>query len=188
VKGMNETNNGRVVRVTFSVLVLFAGSAAAGDFQLGLRVGRNGIDVDGARLSTGNSVSDHMVNLGVAASYSWTRGGFVEAGASGYRTVDLFGVRDLDHYWVGGGWTFDLHDHWQMTPKCGLAYSKLTTSDGNLFATEPVDELTDMVPFVELTLERRFRRHVGVGLYFRHTFEEWGRTRDLGLTVSWRFR
>ncbi len=166
---------------------LVAIQAPAGDFQIGVRLGQDWIDIEGDRLSSGNSVNDHLINLGLTASYRWPRGGFVEAGIAGSGSIDIFGIESVDHRWIGGGWQFDLQHDWELTPKAGLTYSELTSSEEDLFDSEPVDEFSDVVPFAELTLERRFWRHVGLGLYFRHTFEDWGSTRDFGLMLGWTF-
>jgi hypothetical protein len=166
---------------------LLAGQARAGDLQVAFRLGENWLDIDGDRLSSGNSVNDHLINIGFTASYRWPRGGYLEAGVGGSGSIDLLGIQDVNHHWLGGGWQYDLRGDWKLTPKAGLTYSELTSSEENLFESEPVDEFTDVVPFVEVTLERRFWRHVGLGLYFRHTFEDWGSTRDFGLVLSYTF-
>lgn len=185
---MHRTNYRTTLAGTLLAMALLGGVAHAGEFQLGFRLGEDWIDIDGDRLSSGNSVNDHLVNIGFTASYRWPRGGFIEAGIGGSGTIDLFGIEDVDHHWLGGGWQFDLADAWKLTPKAGLTYSELTSSEENLFESEPVDEFTDVVPFVEVTLERRFFKHFGLGLYFHHTFEDWGSTRDFGLALSWTFK
>jgi hypothetical protein len=184
---MRKTDYRTILAGTLLVVGMLAGVARAGDFQIGFRLGEDWIDIDGDRLSSGNSVNDHLINIGFTASYRWPRGGLIEAGIGGSGSIDLFGIQDVDHHWLGGGWQFDLADSWKLTPKAGLTYSELTSSEENLFESEPVDEFTDVVPFVELTLEKRFFRHLGVGLYFHHTFEDWGSTRDFGLNLSWTF-
>ena len=170
-----------------AVALMGGQAAAAGEFQLGFRLGQNWLDIDGDRLSSGNGVNDHLINIGFTASYRWPRGGFIEAGLGGSGSIDLFGIEDVDHHWIGGGWQYELYGDFKLTPKAGLTYSELTSSEEDLFDSEPVDEFTDVVPFVEITLERRFWRHVGLGLYFRHTFEDWGSTRDFGAVLSWTF-
>ena len=74
-----------------------------------------------------------------------------------------------------------------LTPKAGLTWSHLTSSEEDFFDGEPVDEFTDVVPFTELTLERQLGRHFALGLYLRHTFEDWGSTNDGGLSLNWTF-
>lgn len=182
---MNETR----CRTAWVVVVaaLLVGPAAAGDFQLGFRMGQNWLDVDGDRLSSGNGVNDHLLNLGITGSYRWPAGGYLELGLGGSGSIDILGIQSVSHRWIGGGWQYDLHGNWKLTPKAGLTYSELTSSEEDLFDSEPVDEFNDVVPFVELTLEHRFYEHVGLGVYFRHTFEDWGSTRDFGLLLSWTF-
>lgn len=169
-------------------LILLAGQAAvAGEFQLAVRAGKTWIDIDGDRLSSRHGVNDSLINGALTASYRWERGGYIEAGIGGSGTLDILGIEDLDHHWIGGGWQFDLEDHWKLTPKAGLTYSELTSSEENLFDGEPVDEFTDIVPFVEIALEHRFGQHVGLSGYLRHTFEDWGKTHDLGIMFSYTF-
>jgi hypothetical protein len=171
-----------------AVAALLGNAASAGDFQLAFRLGQNWIDVDAERLSSGTGVNDHQMNLGLSASYRWPGGGFIEAGIAGSGSFNLLSIQDVSHRWIGGGWQYDLYENFRFTPKAGLAYSRLTSSEEDLFESEPVDEFSDIVPFAELTLEHRFGRHVGLGLYFRHTFEKWGSTRDFGLQLGWTFR
>ena len=167
---------------------LAAGPAMAGEFEIDVRLGRNWLKVDGSRLTSGNDINDrHLVNLGLAASYQWPRGGFVEVGLAGTGSFDILGIEHLSHRWIGGGWRFDLGSTWKITPKAGLTYSRLTSSEENVFATEPVDELGTTAPFAELTIEKRFFEHLGLGLYLRHTFEDWGSTDDRGLLLTWTF-
>lgn len=184
---MTRTNY-RTMLAGTCLLALMGAQATAGEFQIGLRLGQNWLDVDGDRLSSGNGVNDHLINLGIMGAYRWPGGGLVEAGIGGSGSIDIFGIESVAHRWVGGGWQFDLSDTWKFTPKAGLAYSELTSSEEDFFASEPVDEFSDVVPYVELTLEHRFFDHLGLGAYFRHTFEDWGSTRDFGLALSWTFQ
>lgn len=161
--------------------------ATAGEFGLTFRIGRDDIEIDGNRLTSGNSVNDRMVNLGLLASYRWEKGGYIEAGVGGSGGIDVFGIQDVSHRWIGGGWQFDLGDAWKLTPKAGLTWSNLTSSEEDFFDSEPVDEFSDTVPFFEIAVERRFWERLGVGLYYRHTAEDWGLTRDAGLSLSWTF-
>jgi hypothetical protein len=169
------------------VLAALAGPAAAGEFQLALRLGKTSISIDGDRLSSGNGVDQSLVNIGLLGGYRWENGAYVEAGIGGSDGIDFLGVQDVSHRWIGGGWQFDLSDYWKLTPKAGLTSSHLNSSEEDLFDSEPVDEFSDVVPFVEVTLERRMFDHLGIGLYFRHTFEDWGKTSDAGLSLSWTF-
>lgn len=185
---MDRTNYRTTWLGAVALTALAVGQAQAGDFALGIRLGEDWIDIDGDHLSSGNSVNDHLLNVGFTASYRWPNGPYVELGVDGSGGIDLFGIQSADHHWIGGGWQFDPWENVTLTPKAGLSYSRLTSSEEDFFDDEPVDEFSDIVPFVELTLERRFLEHLGLGLYFRHTFEEWGATRDFGLTLSWTFR
>ena len=169
------------------VAATMAGPAAAGEFQVGFRLGQNWIDIEGDRLSSGNGVNENLLNLGLSASYRWQQGMFVEAGMAGSASFDFLSIQDVNHYWMGAGWQYEVFGKARLTPKVGLTYSELTSSEEDLFESEPVDQFSDVVPFIEITLERRFLRHTAVGLYFRHTREDWGSTRDFGLTLSYTF-
>ncbi|MDF3019935.1 MAG: hypothetical protein K0Q92_1238 [Steroidobacteraceae bacterium] len=164
-----------------------AGPAAAGEFQLALRAGQNWIDVDADRLSSGNGVNEHQVNLGLTAAYRWQQGAYVEAGLGGSGSLNFLSIQDVSHHWIGAGWQYELYGKALLTPKVGLTYSELTSSEEDLFDSEPVDKFSDVVPFLEVTLEKRLMRHFGLGVYFRHTFEDWGSTRDFGLALSYTF-
>jgi hypothetical protein len=174
--------------VATCVLAAFAMPAMAGDFQLGLRMGKNRISIDGDRLSSGNSVDQGLINLGIVAAYRWENGGYLEAGLGGSGSFDILGIESVSHRWIGGGWQFDPTEYWKVTPKAGLTWSHLTSSEEDLFDSEPVDEFSDVVPFVEVTLERRMWNHLGLGLYVRRTFEDWGSTSDAGFSLSWTFQ
>ncbi len=183
---MHRTNYTTMLAAICALSAL-AVPASAGEFQLAFRIGKNHINIDGDRLSSGNSVDDRLVNLGLLGGYRWDNGAYLEAGLGGSGSFDILGIQDVSHRWIGGGWQFDLSDYWKLTPKAGLTWSNLTSSEEDLFDSEPVDEFSDVVPFMEVTLERRMWRHVGIGLYFRHTFEDWGKTSDAGLSLSWTF-
>jgi outer membrane protein with beta-barrel domain len=164
-----------------------AGQAMAGEFQLAFRLGEDQIKIDGDRLSSGNGVSEGMVNIGLLASYRWTNGAYVEAGLAGSGNFDILGINDVSHRWIGGGWQMDVANNWYLTPKLGLTWSHLTSSEEDLFDSEPVDRFSDVVPFIELAVEHRFGDHIGIGAYLRHTFEDWGSSSDVGLSLSWTF-
>lgn len=185
---MSRTNYKTTLIASGVLAALASVQACAGEFQFGFRLGQNWLDVDGDRLSSGNSINDNLLNLGIAASYRWPKGGFIEAGLGGSGTIDIFGLESVSHRWIGGGWQYDLSEKWKLTPKAGLAYSRLTSSEEDFFDSEPVDKFSDIVPYVELTIERRLLTHLGLGAYFRHTFEEWGSTRDFGLAITWTFQ
>ncbi|HUQ10695.1 MAG TPA: outer membrane beta-barrel protein [Steroidobacteraceae bacterium] len=185
---MGRTNYRTTWLGIWALAALAIGRAEAGDFQLAMRLGEDWIDIDGDRLSSGNGVNDHLLNLGLTASYRWPRGGYLELGLAGSGSIDIFGIQSVDHHWIGGGWQFDAFEKVKVTPKAGFTYSELTSSEEDLFDSEPVDRFSDVAPFVELTVERRLLEHMGLGLYFRHTFEDWGSTRDFGLTFSWTFQ
>src|SRR5262245_22980965 len=78
-----KTNYTAAVAVSGALAMLLAGQAAAGDFQLGVRAGKTWIHIDADRLSSGNTVSESLINLGVTASYRWDNGGYLEAGIGG---------------------------------------------------------------------------------------------------------
>jgi hypothetical protein len=184
----NRTGLALTVALVLTAALTTAAPASAGEFGLAFRIGRDDIEVDGNRLSSGNSVNERMVNLGLLASYRWEKGGYIEAGIGGSGNFDVLGIQNVSHRWIGGGWQFDLGDAWKLTPKAGLTWSNLTSSEEDLFDSEPVDEFSDTVPFFEIALEHRFFERLGVGLYYRHTEEDWGLTRDAGLSLSWAFR
>lgn len=167
--------------------LILLGQAAAGEIQVTARFGQNWLDIKGSHLTSGNGVNERLINLGIAVSHRWERGGLVELGLDGSGGFDILGIESVSHRWIAGGWQYDLADDWQFTPKAGLAYTHLTSSEEDFFDSDPVDKFSDWVPFVELTLQRRFGKHFGTGLYFRHTFEAWGSTRDFGLGLGWRF-
>lgn len=183
---MTRTNY-RTMLAAICVLAVLTGQAMAGEFQLAFKMGKDRIAIDGDRLSSGNSVDERLVNLGLVAAYRWDKGAYLEAGLAGSGSFDILGIQDVSHRWIGGGWQFDLGDHVKLTPKAGLTWSHLTSSEEDLFDSEPVDRFSDVVPFMEVAGERRFGRHFGVGLYFRHTFEDWGSTSDMGFSLSWIF-
>jgi hypothetical protein len=184
---MTRTNY-RTMLAASCALAVLAAPAMAGEFQLGFRMGKNHISIDGDRLSSGNSVDERLINLGILASYRWESGGYLEAGLGGSGSFDILGIQGVSHRWIGGGWQFDLSDYWKLTPKAGLTWSHLTSSEEDFFDSEPVDEFSDVVPFMEMTLERRLWNHVGLGLYVRRTMEDWGSTTDAGLSLSWTFQ
>ncbi len=184
---MNRSNYRGIWPGMLVVAVTLAAPAEAGEFQIGARLGRDTIEIDGNRLSSGESVDDHLVNAGLSVSYRWDPGAFVEAGISGSASVDIININSLTHHWLGAGWQYELNARTRFTPKAGLTYTELHSSVEDLFDSEPMDKFTDWVPFVELSLERRFGRHMGMGLYLRHTFEEWGSTQDFGLALRYTF-
>jgi hypothetical protein len=172
---------------TALLVALCSAPGVAGEFQLGVRLGKTWLKVDGDRLSSGNSVDESLMTHGVIAAYRWPKGALLEIGTASSFNIDFFNLNGLDQQWLGGGWQIDLNDDWRLTPKAGLMYTVLESSEEDLFESEPVDEFKDWVPYLETTLERRIGRHFGMALYLRENFEDWGSTRMWGLSLVWTF-
>lgn len=184
---MKTQGRGRGWALLVVAVSLAAGGAQAGEVQVTVRPGKNWIHISAGNLARAEGVRDGMVSFGFTLSYRWDSGAYIEAGTEQANDFDLFNfdVQNIDHHWLGGGWQFNLHEKWRLTPKLGMSYSALESSQAEFIDDGPTERLHAVVPFVELALERRFGRHFGLGVYSRHVFEEWGRTRGMGLTVAW---
>lgn len=168
-----------------------AAPAGAGEWTVAYRLGATNVNVDGDRLSTGTNLSDHgLLHHGLAATYRWPAGPVVEGVLSNASdALPLFDDVDLHHYSLGVGWQFDLGQWWRFTPKAGMVYSELDATQEDIFeGGEPRDHLQDVVPYAEVMLEDRIRGRFGIGMYFRKNFEDYGRSRMVGISLGWTFR
>jgi hypothetical protein len=171
------------------LLALCCGRSVAGEFTIGYQVGGTRLEVDGDRLSSGNSVNDKLMMMGLRMAYRWSEGPFAEFGiATSFNPFPIFGWDDVHHASLAGGWQFDLGHELRFTPKAGLVHSSLESSEEDFFdGDEPVDKIKKVVPFIEVALERRFFRHMGLGLFLRENFEDFGASQSYGLSISWTF-
>jgi len=168
-----------------SILALLAaGPATAGEIELGIRLGETKAAIDADQLTDGVGRHDGLMNMALTGSYRWNTGALVEIGWSG--SAMIFSGTDLGQDWIGAGWQFEPEGNWRITPRAGLTFSHLTARD-NFFSENPRDERNDTVPYAELTVEYKFFRQLGLGLYTRYNFEEWGSSRSTGLNLSWTF-
>jgi hypothetical protein len=164
---------------------LSGGVAQAGDSQIGIRMGKVWLKVDGQSMSSGDPVDESLRSIGFTFSHRWDGGAYVQVGIGGATNFDIFSFDSVDHQWVAGGWQFDLPDEWKFTPKLGMAYSSLEAEDEDLFDDEPVNRINETILFAELAIERRIGRHFGAALFFRENFETWGSSRGWGLSLNW---
>jgi hypothetical protein len=166
---------------------LAAGSAQAGETQVAMRVGKNWIRISNGNLTRDEGVKDRMLALGFTLAYRWDNGAYIEAGTAQADEIELFNfdIQKVEHHWLGGGWQFELDEKWRLTPKAGMTYSVLESDTADFIDDGPTERLHAVVPFAELALERRFRTVFSLGVYARQNFEEWGSTRNLGLSFSW---
>lgn len=169
---------------------LTTASVQAGEVTVAARVGATELQVDGDHLSSGDTVSDKgLFATGFSVAYRWPKGAVIEAVT--LASVDpfpIFGFDDLEHYSVGAGWQFDLGRWWRFTPKAGLVYTELASQQEDIFTGgEPTDRFSDVVPFVEATIEGRIRGHFGIGMFLRHNFEKFGESGSFGVTLGWTF-
>jgi hypothetical protein len=164
-----------------------AGAVQAGDSQVGFRIGKNWLKVDAENMATGTPVDEGLGSFAFTFAYRWDSGGYLQLGHSEATNLDIFSFSTLEHYWLGGGWQFDLDEHWKLTPVAGLTYSNLEADDEELFDGEPTTHIQDTVPFAEILVERHLGRHFALGLYARENFERWGSSRGWGVSVAWRW-
>lgn len=171
------------------IAAALAGPCAAGEFSIGYRLGATQLDVDGDRLSSGNSLNSNMMSMGFSLNYMWSLGPMAEVTfAQSFDPFPLFSWNDVDHISAAFGWQYGLEGPWRFTPKIGLTHSALESQEEDFFeGNEPIDRINQTVPFLEATFERRFGQHFGTGLYLRHNFEDFGGSTMYGLTLSWSF-
>jgi hypothetical protein len=115
-------------------------------------------------------------------------GAFLEFGlASSVDPHPLLGWNDVGHASLAGGWQFDVNN-WHFTPKLGITRTSLESQEEDFFeGNEPIDEIKEIVPFVEAAVEYRFWKRLGVGAYMRQNFEDFGSTNMYGVSFSWTF-
>jgi hypothetical protein len=128
------------------------------------------------------------MSAGLNLTYAWPRGAFVEFSMAGsFNPFPIFGWNDVTHTSLAGGWQF-ASNNWYFKPKAGLTRSSLESQEEDFFeGDEPVDEIREIVPFVEMSVEYRFWGNFGVGAYARQNFEDFGSTTMLGVSLGWTF-
>jgi hypothetical protein len=181
------------------VAMLGAGAAPApagegGEFQLSAYIGGQNLLIDDERLVGEERFQHEGFLIGAALAYRLPsgllfEGSLLHSAYSNFFFANLFNPSfDNYQYGLSAGWQFDV-DRWRITPKVGVARSKLTGNESILFPPEEErsDQLYATVPFLETTLTRRAGRHWGFGLMLRETFEEFGHTRSYAATVQYFF-
>jgi hypothetical protein len=168
---------------------LLAGQAAAGEFTATFRGGISTLHVDGDRLSTGDAVSEALMSVGVNFAYRWDTGPLVEFGLSqSFDPVPILGWNDVSHISLAAGWQFEMN-RWRVTPKVGLTHSSLESQQEDFFeGDEPVDEIKEVVPFLDFSAEYRLWDRIGLGFYLRRNFEDFGSTTMYGLSWGYTFK
>lgn len=168
---------------------LWASATMAGEFTVDLRVGGTELHVDAERLSSGTEVDKGLFSTGIDLAYKWPRGAFLELGLmTSFDPFPIFGWDDLKHTSLAAGWQVS-SQNLHFKPKVGITHSRLKSQQEDFFkGNEPVDEMEDLVPFVEATLEYRFFGRFGLGAFVRENFEDFGNTTMWGLTLGWTFQ
>jgi hypothetical protein len=173
------------------VLMIAAALSAqvrAGEHTLDIRGGITEMRIDGDDLTSGDSFSDGLMNVGIHYTYAWPKGPFVEFSLS--QSVDplpLFNWSDVDHVSLAGGWQFSKHN-WVFKPKLGLTRSSLESDSSDFFDDdEPALEIREVVPYIDLGLEYRLWGKLGLGIYFRHNFEDAVGATSYGTSFGWTF-
>jgi hypothetical protein len=185
-------------RTTLLVVLMSCGAAPAwagsrGEVQLSALLGAQNLRVDDPSVVGEDRVHDDGLLVGAALAYRLPggllfEGAILHSGYSDFLFSDLFEQSfDTYQYSVAVGWQFDRR-RWRLTPKVGLARSKLTSSGPLLFPPADVrPELFANVPFVEGTAVRRLGDHFALGLLLRETFEDFGHTRSVSGTLQYFF-
>jgi Outer membrane protein beta-barrel domain len=184
------------------VLSVIAGALPAqagdkGEFQLSVQIGRQNILIDAENLIAGDQFNHDGLEVGFALGWRLQSGLLFEASLlhSGYTDfggviLSPLGVDDesLDNYQYSGavGWQFD-KNRWRFTPKAGMARSKLTSRGEVLLDDDGArtDTLYATVPFLEATAARRMGEHFALGLSWRETFQDFGHSRSVDVTLHW---
>jgi len=181
--------------VLAAVGVPMARAGDQGEFQLTGQLGTERIHIDNDRLFGDRGFHHDGPAVGFAMGWRLPVGLLLEASAmhSAYTDLDgwIFGGLGSDdesvnshQYAAAVGWQFD-QDRWRLTPKIGLARSKLT-SRGELLLTpdgDRTDKLYATVPFIEAGVIRRMGTHFALGVSWRKTFQDFGDSQSLGATV-----
>jgi hypothetical protein len=185
---------------TISLITLMAAAgvapvvAADGQFQISAYMGAQNMLIDDRDIVGDDRFQHDGFLVGAALAYRLP-GGLTFEGSllhSAYSNIFFANVfeRNFDNYQYAAavGWQFDVN-RWRITPKAGVARSKLTSNDSLLFPAEEdyTDQLYATVPFFETSLVRRAGDHWGFGLMLRETFEDFGHTRSFAATVQYFF-
>ncbi len=170
-------------------------AAGEGEVQLAVYLGSQNLHVDDEIVLQDERLQRNGVLVGAAAAYRFPRGFLVEASVLHGAYTDFFFrnvfERSFSQYQYSGavGWQFD-RNRWRITPKVGVARSKLT-SDGSLLFPQDDDEgdqkFYATVPFVEASVVHRLGRHFALGAFLRETFEDFGHSRSWGATAHFYF-
>jgi len=182
-----------------AVLAAAAGApaiaAGEGEVQLTVYVGAQNLHIDDEDMVGDERLQRNGVLLGAAAAYRFPHGFVLEAAVvHGAYTDFIFRnlfERSFSNYQYSGavGWQFD-RNRWRITPKVGVARSKLTSDGSLLFPAEDEEggqKLYATVPFVEAAVVHRLGRNFALGAFLRETFEDYGHTRSWGATAQFYF-
>ena len=188
-----------LMALTAFAAALPAHAGDKGEFQLSAQLGRQNITIDEENLVAGDQFNHDGVEVGFTLGWRMKSGLTFEASLVHAAYTDIAGViltplgvddESMDTYQYSGavGWQFD-KNRWRITPKLGVARSKLTSWDEVILDSsgERTEKLYSTVPFVELAGLRRMGEHFALGLAWRETFQDYGHTRGISLTGHWFF-
>jgi hypothetical protein len=171
-----------------------ASAADGGEFQLSAYMGGQNLMIDDPDIVGDDRFQHDGFLVGLALAYR-LKSGLMFEGSLLHSAYSIFPLANLigegfDNYQYAGavGWQFDVN-RWRITPKAGVARSKLTSDDGYFFPTNDgmTNKVYATVPFIETSLAHRAGTHWGFGLMLRETFEEFGHTRSYAATVQYFF-
>jgi len=179
--------------------VLPAQAGDQGEFQLSVQVGQQNIVIDAENVLANDRFNHDGVEVGFTAGWRMKSGLLFEGSLVHGAYTDIAGViftpiglddesLDTYQYSLAAGWQFD-KNRWRFTPKLGIARSKLTSRDEVILDSdgERTYKLNSTVPFLEAQVVRRMGEHFALGLAWRETFQDYGHTRGLSLTMHWFF-
>ncbi len=177
--------SGLMVVAAFSAQVR---AADKGEFQVSSYLGMSRVNVDAGYTVTGESLDTNTVSTGLAFSYRLPSGLFAELGL-GYSMHQIFDWIDsveLHQSSAALGWQFEVNK-WRLTPKVGIAHTRLVTIEPDLFNSDPERTVRSDDPFFEATAVRRLGDAWALGGTLRETFAEFGHARSFGVMVTYSF-
>lgn len=165
--------------------------AATPEFQLTPRVGYGSMRIDAPSGINEDTTSKDTVGLGVTGGYVTAFGLVGEIGADYFGHVSFLSTSDtfeLTEKFISVGYQAELGNGWRVVPKVGRARWTLDSKEGWVFNPGPEESqrVKGYGNFWEVSLGRRISTAVALGLTYRQSDYDFGRTRStvFGVTIG----
>jgi Outer membrane protein beta-barrel domain len=174
-----------------ALLLLLSGPAAMAadeEFQISPRLGKGNLQIHSDLPVDHTAVDVDTFGAGITFGYVTPIGVLAEGGYTSQGNWNFFGARDdyrLREYTIAIGYQFETPRGFRLIPKAGREHWDLYTDDGAFHSGATIDQtLRGNDYFWEVSLEKKLRRAVALGVTYRDNHLDFGNVRLLAFTMN----